>query len=129
MKSIAHLLLAAVICAAATWVAAETAGTRSIAPKEAHSPVPKLSMPGAGPLPEASPAETGRQEVQAECRPNWTAKKYKSFVSLQSEIKKRYGEVRILRVALCGEGAAAYFQVVILSGRGLVSRIQITASN
>jgi hypothetical protein len=63
------------------------------------------------------------------CTPSWTAKKYKPFGKVQNEIKKRYGDVRILRVALCGEGADAYFQIVIISGAGSVSRVQIAASN
>jgi hypothetical protein len=63
------------------------------------------------------------------CAPNWTAREYKSFSDLQSEIKKRFGDVRILRVALCGEGGNAYFQIVIIYDHGKVERVQIAASN
>jgi len=66
--------------------------------------------------------------AQSSCAPNWTANQYKSFGDVQSEIKKQFGEVRILRVALCGEGGDAYFQIVIISGQGEVRRVQIAAS-
>ncbi len=66
--------------------------------------------------------------AQSRCAPNWTANQYKSFGDVQSEIKKQFGEVRILRVALCGEGGDAYFQIVIISGQGEVRRVQIAAS-
>lgn len=67
--------------------------------------------------------------AQSPCAPNWTANQYKSFGAVQNEIKKQFGEVRILRVALCGEGGDAYFQIVIISGQGEVRRVQIAASN
>ena len=67
--------------------------------------------------------------AQSSCAPNWTANQYKSFGVVQNEIKQQFGEVRILRVALCGEGGDAYFQIVIISGQGEVRRVQIAASN
>lgn len=67
--------------------------------------------------------------AQNNCAPNWTATEYKSFGDVQNEIKKQYGDVRILRVALCGEGGKAYFQVIIISGQGEVRRVQLAASN
>jgi hypothetical protein len=67
--------------------------------------------------------------AQEGCAPNWTANQYKSFGDIQTEIKKQFGEVRILRVALCGEGGTAYFQIVIISGHGEVRRVQISAAN
>ena len=76
-------------------------------------------------LPGLSPALA---EGQA-CAPNWSTNGYKSFGDLQDEVKKRYGEVRILRVALCDQGGNPYFQVVILSGHGEVRRIQVGAAN
>ncbi len=72
---------------------------------------------------------TPASSAQAPCTPNWTASEYKSFGAIQNEIKKQYGDVRILRVALCGEGGSAYFLVVIISGRGQVQRVQLAASN
>lgn len=129
MKPFAQILLAALItCAAAVPAVAQNERTRSFTPKDTQNPAPKPEQLGVPP--ETSAPTPQKQDVQAECRPNWTAKKYRSFDSLQTEIKKRYGEVRILRVALCGEGTtAAYFQIVILSGEGSVSRIQIAATN
>ena len=67
--------------------------------------------------------------AQTNCVRNWTANEYKSFGDIQNEIKTQYGEVRILRVALCDQGANAYFLVVIISGEGEVRRIQLAASN
>jgi hypothetical protein len=70
----------------------------------------------------------GRAEGSS-CAASWSTKEYKSFGDLQSEVKKRYGEVRILRVALCDKGGNPYFQVVIISGQGEVRRIQVSAAN
>jgi hypothetical protein len=64
-----------------------------------------------------------------QCAANWSPSEYKSFGDLQNEVKKRYGEVRILRVALCDQGGKPYFQVVIISGQGEVRRVQVTAGN
>jgi|EndMetStandDraft_5_1072996.scaffolds.fasta_scaffold64946_3 hypothetical protein len=75
----------------------------------------------AGPQPRPAMAQT--------CAANWTTNGYKSFGDLQDEVKKRYGEVRILRVALCDQGGNPYFQVVIISGHGEVRRIQVGAAN
>lgn len=66
--------------------------------------------------------------AQSNCAQNWTANEYKSFAVIQSEIRKQYGEVRILRVALCDKGGNAYFQVVIMSGQGEVRRVQLVAA-
>lgn len=129
MRLIAQLLLAALIGCAATSVAAQSSGTRSFTPPTAAAPPAlKTETPEAGTLPNSQSAPPN-SAIRAECRPNWTAKKYKSFDNVQTEVRKRYGEVRILRVALCGEGTTAYFQIVILSGQGQVSRVQITAAN
>jgi hypothetical protein len=76
----------------------------------------------------ACPAGALTAAAQDICAPNWTTAQYKSFGDIQIEIKKQFGEVRILRVALCGEGGAAYFQIVIISGQGEVRRVQIAAS-
>ena len=67
--------------------------------------------------------------AQTSCAPNWTANHYKSFSDIQTEVKKQFGDVRILRVALCVEGSDAYFQIVIISGQGEVRRVKIAASN
>lgn len=76
----------------------------------------------------ACPAGAFTATAQDICAPNWTTTQYKSFGDIQTEIKKQFGEVRILRVALCGEGGAAYFQIVIISGQGEVRRVHIAAS-
>ena len=77
----------------------------------------------------ACPAGAMSAAAQDACAPNWATTQYKSFGDIQIEIKKQFGEVRILRVALCGEGGAAYFQIVIISGQGEVRRVQIAAAN
>lgn len=74
------------------------------------------------------PAAATMAQAQDICAPNWTTAQYKSFGDLQVEVRKQFGEVRILRVALCGEGGTAYFQIVIISGQGEVRRVQIAAS-
>jgi hypothetical protein len=77
----------------------------------------------------AGAAGARKAAAQESCAPNWTTAQYKSFGDIQLEIRKQFGEVRILRVALCGEGGAAYFQIVIISGQGEVRRVQIAATN
>jgi uncharacterized membrane protein YkoI len=67
--------------------------------------------------------------AQTSCAPNWTGNNYKSFSDIQTEVKKQFGDVRILRVALCVDGSTAYFQIVIISGQGEVRRVQIEAAN
>ena len=69
------------------------------------------------------------EAAQQECASNWSTSEYKSFGDLQNEVKKRYGEVRILRVALCNPGDKPYFQVVIISDHGEVRRVQVGAAN
>ncbi len=71
----------------------------------------------------------GEAAASQECAANWSTSEYKSFGDLQNEVKKRYGEVRILRVTLCNPGANPYFQVVIISGHGEVRRVQLGAAN
>ena len=73
--------------------------------------------------------DTVKLSAQENCTSNWTASEYKSFGDIQSEIQSQYGQVRILRIALCNQGGQAYFQVVIISGQGEVRRIQLAASN
>lgn len=75
-----------------------------------------------------SPAWAGDGPGQS-CAPNWTSNDYKSFGDLQTEIKGKFGDVRILRVALCGQGGDAYFQIVIMSGDGEVRRVRIAAGS
>ena len=63
-----------------------------------------------------------------QCASSWSPNAYRSFGDVQTEVKKRFGEVRILRVALCDAGGAAYFQVIIISGQGEVRRVQVGAA-
>ena len=67
------------------------------------------------------------QAAAQECAANWSPQDYKSFVDVQGEVKKQFGDVRILRVALCDPGGNAYFQVVIITGHGEVRRVQVAA--
>jgi hypothetical protein len=67
------------------------------------------------------------QAAAQDCAANWSPDSYKSFDTLQNEVKKKYGEVRILRVALCNSSSSPYFQVVIISGNGEVRRVQVAA--
>jgi hypothetical protein len=80
-------------------------------------------------LPAIFVAALWQGPVEAEqCASNWSTNEYKSFGDVQTEVKKRYGEVRILRVALCDSGGTAYFQVIIISGQGEVRRVQVGAA-
>jgi hypothetical protein len=78
------------------------------------------------PKPEHQGIPINPQEVN--CKANWNAKGYRPFESIQSEVRERYGDVKVLRVSLCGEGDVAFFQIVIISGQGAVSRVQVAAS-
>jgi len=66
--------------------------------------------------------------AQDGCAPNWTSDRYRSYGDIQAQIKQQYGDVRVLRVALCGQGGNAYFRVVIISGGGEVKRLQLPAA-
>lgn len=122
MKSLMHIVRLAALTAMTCFAAAHAEeASRGLAPK---AELPKLEEPGA-----AAPKTELQSGPRGMCTANWSAKKYKPYDKVQSEVKRRYGDVRILRVALCGEGPGAYFQIVIISGTGSVSRVQITALN
>lgn len=78
------------------------------------------------PKPEHHGIPINPQEV--DCKANWNAKGYRPFESVQNEVRERYGNVKVLRVSLCGEGDVAYFHIVIISERGAVNSIQVAAS-
>jgi hypothetical protein len=121
MKSSMHIVRLAALTAMTCFTPAHAEeASRSLAPKAEQ---PKLEEPAAAPKTELQSGSRGA------CRANWSAKKYKPYDKVQSEVKRRHGDVRILRVALCGEGPGAYFQIVIISGTGSVSRVQIAALN
>jgi hypothetical protein len=76
----------------------------------------------------AAPLPLRLVSAQEGCAASWSAKDYKSFVDVQGEIKKQFGEVRILRVALCDKGGNPYFLVLIISDSGEVRRVQLAAN-
>lgn len=61
------------------------------------------------------------------CNTTWTKGSFKSFRQIESEVRAAHGDVKILRVLLCGEGANAYFQVVVLNRSGTVQNLRIAA--
>lgn len=69
----------------------------------------------------------GATGVRAGCDTKWTKSKYKSFRQVESEVRGQLGDVKILRVLLCGEGAGAHFQVVVLNAAGTVQNIKVAA--
>jgi hypothetical protein len=90
---------------------------RTFTPQDFQNPPPK---------PEHQGIPINPQDVN--CKANWNAKGYRPFESIQSEIRERYGDVKVLRVSLCGEGDVVFFQIVIITGQGAVSRVQVVAS-
>jgi hypothetical protein len=66
-----------------------------------------------------------RLHAQA-CDTKWTGSQYKSYRQVESEVRGQLGDVKILRVMLCGEGAGAYFQVVVMKS-GTVQNVRIAA--
>jgi hypothetical protein len=89
---------------------------RNFSPQDFQNPPPK---------PEHQGIPVNPQEIS--CKANWSAKGYRPFESIQSEVRERYGNVKVLRVSLCGEGDVAFFQIVIITGQGAVSRVQVAA--
>jgi hypothetical protein len=88
------------------------------------------TLQSATPEDVVSPEEkmnTAQQASKDPCSTRWIAKDYKSFRNIKSEVKSSFGDGRILRVFLCGEGEKAYFRVLFISGDGAVSRIRISA--
>lgn len=60
----------------------------------------------------------GLPEVHAACRSSWSKSGYKSYAEIKSEVRRRLGNVQIVRVQLCGEGRGEYFHVVAIDRKG-----------
>ncbi len=56
--------------------------------------------------------------VAQACTTSWSKSQYKSYAQVQSEVRSRVGNARVLSVELCGSGASAYFRVVVLTENG-----------
>jgi hypothetical protein len=65
--------------------------------------------------------------AQAACISSWSKSEYKSYGQVQADIQSQLGNVRILKVALCIQGAKSYFQIVVMDGKGVVRTLQIGA--
>ncbi len=70
---------------------------------------------------------TGGAGDAASCNTTWTKGGYKSYRQVESEVRSQHGDVKILRVMLCGEGEGAYFQVVVLNPGGKVQNVRVAA--
>jgi hypothetical protein len=69
----------------------------------------------------------GASAADAPCRSTWAPGEYKSYGQVQNELRERQPTAHVLRIALCGEGEDAYFQVLILDDGNHVSTIQVEA--
>lgn len=75
----------------------------------------------------AAPAGHAAGMGKLSCVSSWPAGQYKTYRQVQSDIKNRFGHVRILKVALCGQDTHAYFHVVVMTNRGVVQTLRIDA--
>jgi hypothetical protein len=63
----------------------------------------------------------------AACDTAWTKGGYKTYRQVESEVRSKLGQVKILRVKLCSQGSDSYFQVVVLNASGTVQNIRVPA--
>jgi hypothetical protein len=63
----------------------------------------------------------------ADCSASWSKSKFKSYSQVQADVRGQFGEVRILKVALCNQGAKPYFQIVVMDDKGVVRTLHIGA--
>lgn len=64
--------------------------------------------------------------AQANCISSWSSSEYKSYSQIQADVRSQYGDVRILKVALCAQGARSYFQIVVMDNKGVVRTVQVS---
>jgi hypothetical protein len=125
MERLAHILPSLAL------IFALSVGVPAWASDSVEASVVTPTLQSATPGDVVSPEEklnTAQQTSKNPCSTSWTAKDYKTFRNIQSEVKSSFGDGRILRVFLCKEGKEAYFRVLFISGEGAVSRIRISAA-
>ena len=61
------------------------------------------------------------------CTHTWGKGDYRSFRQIEAELHTKFGNVKILRMALCGVGGQPYFQVTVLQPSGTVNNLQVPA--
>jgi hypothetical protein len=66
-------------------------------------------------------------QAQAECISSWSTSKYKSYNQVQADVRSRFGNVRILKVALCVQNSGSYFQIVVMNNKGVVRTLRMSA--
>jgi hypothetical protein len=73
-------------------------------------------------------ASAGRPSLAlADCSASWSKSKFKSYGQVQADVRGQFGDVRILKVALCGQGAKPYFQILVMDNNGVVRTLHIGA--
>jgi hypothetical protein len=65
--------------------------------------------------------------ARANCISSWSTSEYKSYSQVQADVRSQFGDVRILKVALCNQGSKSYFQIVVMDNKGVVRTLQISA--
>jgi hypothetical protein len=66
-------------------------------------------------------------QAKETCTHTWGKGPYKTYGQIQSEVRNKFGNVKILRLALCGGTGQHYFRVVVLQTPGTVKSVQIPA--
>jgi hypothetical protein len=62
-----------------------------------------------------------------ECSSSWSKSEFKSYGQVQADVRGQFGNVRILKVALCSQGPKNYFQIVVMDDKGVVRTLHIGA--
>lgn len=119
METMRRLALTILVSAGAGAMAAGATGASAAgaAPVQTGCPAGVDCRPS---LPAAAPARAG-------CIPTWSKSDYKSYGQVQADVHNQFGDVRILKVALCVYGAKSYFQIVIMDSKGVVRTLHIGA--
>ncbi|MBI4724521.1 MAG: hypothetical protein HY765_05950 [Rhodomicrobium sp.] len=61
------------------------------------------------------------------CTHAWAKGSYKSHKQVESELRERLANAKILRLSLCHSGEDYYFQVTILEASGKVRTVRVPA--
>lgn len=67
--------------------------------------------------------------ARADCIASWSKSEYRSYSEVQADVRGQFGNVRILKVALCTQGSKSYFQVVVMDEKGVVRTLHMGAQD
>ena len=66
-------------------------------------------------------------EAKEACSHNWVKGHYKSFRQIEQELSATLGEIKILRMAICGTDPDRFFSITFLNHEGTVKTVRVPA--